>query len=197
MKKDTRYHIHITSSDKKAPRGFKLTSIILENKKVIREHNMFTRTFVGTGNIERDIEFMKNNFSKMFNNITRFKIELLNQPNYLERYSYINYREVHIKLKIQKDNFITIKNILKNNEEKLNFRLSNNPKEIKHDYITQFVNMRYFSETPHEADIKINKILNFLEGLSSKGSQNISIIEKKEELSIYDTNFDEDRWWTE
>lgn len=43
-----RYHIHITSEDKKPPRGFKLTSVILEKRKVIQEHNMFTRTFVGT-----------------------------------------------------------------------------------------------------------------------------------------------------
>lgn len=193
-RKDTRYHIHITSSDKKAPRGFKLTSIILENKKVIREHNMFTRTFVGTGNISRDIKFMKNNFSKMFNNITRFKIELLNQPNYIPEYNDINYREVHIKLKIQKDKFTLIKDILNNNEEKLNFRLSNNPKEVKNDYVTQFVNMRYFSGTSAEAGEKINTILNFLEKIDSKYA---SIIEKKEELAIYDTNFDEDKWWTE
>lgn len=193
-RKDTRYHIHITSSDKKAPRGFKLTSIILENKKVIREHNMFTRTFVGTGDISKDIEFMKNNFSKMFNNITRFKIELLNQPNYIPEYNDINYREVHIKLKIQKDKFPLIKDILKNNEEKLNFRLSNNPKEVKNDYVTQFVNMRYFSGTSAEAGEKINTILNFLEKIDSKYA---SIIEKKEELAIYDTNFDEDKWWTE
>lgn len=193
-RKDTRYHIHITSSDKKVPRGFKLTSIILENKKVIREHNMFTRTFVGTGDISKDIEFMKNNFSKMFNNITRFKIELLNQPNYIPEYNDINYREVHIKLKIQKDKFPLIKDILKNNEEKLNFRLSNNPKEVKNDYVTQFVNMRYFSGTSAEAGEKINTILNFLEKIDSKYA---SIIEKKEELAIYDTNFDEDKWWTE
>ena len=80
-KKDRRYHIHITSGDQKAPRGFKLTTIVLENKKIIGEHNMFTRTFVGTKDIQRDIEFMKSNFSKMFNDIQRFKIELLDEPH--------------------------------------------------------------------------------------------------------------------
>ena len=48
---------------------------------------MFTRTFVGTKDIQRDIEFMKSNFSKMFNDIQRFKIELLNEPHYLKEIS--------------------------------------------------------------------------------------------------------------
>lgn len=87
MKKDTRYHINITSKDIKAPKGFKLTTIKLENKKVIKEHNMFTRTFVGTKDIQRDIAFMKSHFSKMFNDIQRFKIELLDEPHYLKEIS--------------------------------------------------------------------------------------------------------------
>lgn len=88
-KNDTKYHIHITSSDSKAPRVFKLTSIILENKKVKQEHNMYTRTFVGTGDVKRDIDFMKSNFSKMFTNISRFKIELLNKSDNPKQYEEI------------------------------------------------------------------------------------------------------------
>lgn len=190
-KNDTRYHIHITSSDLKAPRGFKLTSIILENKKVKQEHNMYTRTFVGTGDVERDVDFMKRNFSKMFNNISRFKIELLNKPDYISIYNEINYREVHIKTKIKTELFDLIKYKLKQNEDVYGFRLSNNPKEVSSDYITQFVNMRYFSGTPEECTNKINNILNYLNTLD------LEIIEKKEELALYDSNFKEDKWWTE
>ena len=190
-KKDKRYHIHITSGDQKAPRGFKLTTIILENKKIIREHNMFTRTFVGTKDVQRDVEFMKSNFSKMFNDIQRFKIELLNEPYYLKEYNEINYREVHLKLKIQNDLFNETKEMLKQHEETFNFRLSNNPREVNSDFLTQFVNMRYFNGSATEADAKIQNIVDFL------NSKNIQIIEKKEEISVYDTNFDEDRWWTE
>ena len=187
-----RYHIHITSEDKKAPRGFKLTSVILEKRKVIQEHNMFTRTFVGTVDVQRDIEFMKSNFSKMFTNIQRFKIELLDEPVYLDFYNDVNYREVHIKLKIAKDSFEQTKDLLKQNEDKFEYSLSNNPKEITEDYITQFVNKRYMNIASNEASIHLKSIIDFLTTL-----YNIQIKEVKEEISIYDTNFDLDKWWTE
>ena len=187
-----RYHIHITSEDKKAPRGFKLTSVILEKRKVIQEHNMFTRTFVGTVDVQRDIEFMKSNFSKMFTNIQRFKIELLDEPVYLDFYNDVNYREVHIKLKIAKDSFEQTKDLLKQNEDKFEYSLSNNPKEITEDYITQFVNKRYMNIASNEASMHLKSIIDFLTTL-----YNIQIKEVKEEISIYDTNFDLDKWWTE
>ena len=187
-----RYHIHITSEDKKAPRGFKLTSVILEKRKVIQEHNMFTRTFVGTVDVQRDIEFMKSNFSKMFTNIQRFKIELLDEPIYLDFYNDVNYREVHIKLKIAKDSFEQTKDLLKQNEDKFEYSLSNNPKEITEDYVTQFVNKRYMNIASNEASMHLKSIIDFLTTL-----YNVQIKEIKEEISVYDTNFDLDKWWTE
>ena len=60
-----RYHIHITSEDNKAPRGFKLTSIILEKRKVIQEHNMFTRTYVGTNDVKNDIDTIVQKFNDL------------------------------------------------------------------------------------------------------------------------------------
>ena len=64
-----RYHIHITSEDVKAPKGFKLTSVILEKRKIIQKHNMFTRTYIGTDNVQNDINTIigefKNKFSKL------------------------------------------------------------------------------------------------------------------------------------
>lgn len=194
MKKEEpshRYHIHITSEDKKAPRGFKLTSVILEKKKVIEEHNMFTRTFVGTTDVQRDIEFMKSNFSKMFTNIQRFKIELLNEPKYLDFYTDINYREVHIKLNIPRNKFESVRELLKQNEDKFGYSLSNNPKEIAEDYVTQFVNKRYMNISEQEASNHLELVLKFLSELD------VSIKEIKEEISVYDTNFDLDKWWTE
>ena len=187
-----RYHIHITSEDKKAPRRFKLTSVILEKRKVIQEHNMFTRTFVGTADVQRDIEFMKSNFSKMFTNIQRFKIELLDEPIYLDFYNDVNYREVHIKLKIAKDSFEQTKDWLKQNEDKFEYSLSNNPKEITEDYVTQFVNKRYMNIASNEASMHLKSIIDFLTTL-----YNVQIKEIKEEISVYDTNFDLDKWWTE
>ena len=86
---------------------------------------MYTRTFVGTGDVKRDIDFMKSNFSKMFTNISRFKIELLNKPDYLKQYNDVNYREVHIKTKIKTELFDLIKYKLKQNENIYGFRLSN------------------------------------------------------------------------
>lgn len=191
MKKDTRYHIHITSKDIKAPKGFKLTTVKLENKKVIKEHNMFTRTFVGTGDINRDVEFMKNYFSKQFNEISRFKIELLNKSNFIKEYSDVNYREIHIKLQISNNEFKNIKDILDENHELYGFRLSNNPKEIKKEFTTQFVNMRYFEGNYDSTNKKIDNVLRFLNNI------NVNILEIKDELSVYDSNFDEDKWWTE
>lgn len=192
MKKEEphRYHIHVTSKDKKAPRGFKLTSVILEKKKVIEEHNMFTRTFVGTTDVQRDVEFMKSNFSKMFTNIQRFKIELLDEPKYIQEYTEKNYREIHIKLKIKKAEFTEVKNMLKTFEDSLGYSLSNNPKEISTDYITQFINCRFLNGTYEESEIKLDKIKQVLK------LNNVNVKEIKEELSIYDTNFTLDRWWT-
>ena len=42
----------------------------------------------------------------------------------------------------------------------------------------------------NEADKKLDKIIEFL------NLNNIPIIEIKEEISVYDTNFDLDKWWT-
>lgn len=64
-----RYHIHITSEDQKSPRGFKLTSVILEKRKIIQLHNMFTRTYVGTDDVQKDIETMKKLFALKFKNL--------------------------------------------------------------------------------------------------------------------------------
>lgn len=185
-----RYHIHITSEDIKAPRGFKLTSVILEKRKVIQEHNMFTRTYVGTNNVKKDIDTIVQKFKNKFNKIQRFKIELLNEPEYLDFYTDKNYREIHIKCKIKRNIFDNVKNGLKSFEDKLGFSLSNNPKEIATDYVTQFVNARYMNIASNEADKKLDKIIEFL------NLNNIPIIEIKEEISVYDTNFDLDKWWT-
>ena len=192
MKKEEelhRYHIHVTSEDKKAPRGFKLTSIILEKKKVIEEHNMFTRTFVGTTDVQRDVEFMKSNFLKMFTCIQRFKIELLNEPKYIDKYTEENYREIHIKLTIKKEEFLEVKNMLKIFEDSLGYSLSNNPKEIETNYISQFINCRFLNDTYEDSEIKLDKIKQMLK------LNNINIKEIKDELTIYDTNFTLDRWW--
>lgn len=43
----------------------------------------------------------------------------------------------------------------------------------------------------NDANERLNKILEFLY------NKDIKIIEKKEEISVYDTNFDLDKWWTE
>lgn len=186
-----KYHIHITSEDVKAPRGFKLTSVILEKRKMVQEHNMFTQTYVGTGDVQKDVNDMVKKFKDKFKNIQRFKIELLQEPNYLDYYTDKNYREIHIKLKIQKDLFNNVKNMLKTYENNLGYSLSNNPKEVSTDFITQFVNMRYMNTTFEEANKKIDKIKEFL--ILNK----INIIEIKEEISIFDTNFELDKWWTE
>ena len=185
-----RYHIHITSEDVKAPKGFKLTSVILEKRKIIQKHNMFTRTYIGTDNVQNDINSIIGEFKNKFSNIQRFKIELLNEPEYLDFYTDKNYREIHIKCKIQASKFYKVKSILKANEDKFGFSLSNNPKEVSEKYITQFVNIRYMNKTFDEANSSLNDIMNFL------NQDDIQIIETKEEISVYDTNFDLDKWWT-
>lgn len=185
-----RYHIHITSEDVKAPKGFKLTSVILEKRKIIQKHNMFTRTYIGTDNVQNDINSIIGEFKNKFSNIQRFKIELLNEPEYLDFYTDTNYREIHIKCKINRNIFDNVKNGLKSFEDSLGYSLSNNPKEVASDFVTQFVNVRYMNMNKNEADKKLDKIIDFLK------LNNINIIEVKEEISVYDTNFDLDKWWT-
>lgn len=186
-----RYHIHITSEDTKAPRGFKLTSVILEKRKIIQKHNMFTRTYIGTDNVKNDINAIVDEFKNKFSNIQRFKIELLDEPNYLDFYTNKNYREIHIKCRIESSKFNKVKSILKSNEDRFGFSLSNNPKEVTEKFITQFVNIRYMNKSFSDANSNFSEIMNFL------NFDDIKIIEVKEEISVYDTNFDLDKWWTE
>lgn len=185
-----RYHIHVTSEDKKAPKGWKLTSIILEKRKIIQEHNMFTRTYVGTSDVKEDVNNILHKFSKMFSGVQRFKVELLDEPEYVHFYTDINYREIHIKCKIHKDYFPLVKMNLKRSEDLYGFALSNNPKEQTLDYVTQFVNVRYKNISVQDANVKLDKILGFL-----RDNSMINVIEVKEELSVLDTNFNVDKWW--
>ena len=65
MKKQNKYNITIISEDKKVPKGFKL------------KEGKFYREFVGTTDSERDTDFIRRYFSKMFTDIQHFEITLI------------------------------------------------------------------------------------------------------------------------
>lgn len=68
MKKESnRYNIIVVSDDKSTPKGFKQIS-----------PNTYIKQFVGTNDYNRDIDFMRRYFGKMFRVVTDIKIELLN-----------------------------------------------------------------------------------------------------------------------
>ena len=182
------YHIHVTSPTK--PKGrWKKTEIFLEKGARKENHEMYTKTVLYDGFVEEAIYDIIEDYKKDFESISRFKIELLNQPDYFRQYTPEHYREVHIKTKIPKENFEFAKQMLKEDEDYLGFALSSNPKEVKDSYVTQFLNMRFLSGDFDESNIKIERVKDLLK------QNNLEIIEVKDELSVYDTNFKLDKWW--
>ena len=69
-KKQNKYNITIVSKDENTPKGFKL-------KEKTGEFSTFTRDFVGTTDSERDTDFIRRYFSKMFTDIQHFEITLI------------------------------------------------------------------------------------------------------------------------
>ena len=183
-----KYHVHITSNDSGSKKGFKITNILLEKGTIIQKERMFTQTFKGTDDIETDLANIHKLASK-FSNIIRFKIELLNNPYYFKKYTEDNYREVHIKLELPTAQFDSIKAILKANENKFGYSLSQNTNEANNEITAYFINLRYRKGTPKTADSHLAKIINFID------KNNIKIKEIKEEVSLHDSNKDYDRFW--
>ena len=65
MKKQNKYNIIVISKDEKVPKGFKL------------KEGKFYREFVGTADTERDMDFIRRYFSKMFKDIQHFEVTLI------------------------------------------------------------------------------------------------------------------------
>lgn len=188
------YHIHVTADRGETPKGWKETSIVLEKNDRIENHQMYTKTIKGAFNdINKDVNDFKERFEDLFTNITRFKVELLNQPDYVEEYTETCYREVHIKVEIDKKHFESFKSIMRNLEDEYGFSLSNNPKEITSDIVTQFVNMRFLTGGVEISNFRIALVLKLIYRFEDIGV--VEINEIKDELSVYDNNFTLDKWW--
>jgi len=183
------YHIHISTKAATNVKGWKKTQIKLEKGDIEQEDIMFTKTVKGTDSVDSDIFKFIANYGKLFN-FNRFKVEVINNPGVVDSYSNKTYREIHIKTSIPIAKFKVTKLRLQEFGEIHNFALSNNPKEINTSYITQFINMRFLSGDKQSSDIKIKNILDLLGTVG-----NCNIIEVKDEVSVFDTNFTMDKWW--
>lgn len=141
-------------------------------------------------NIDIDLGTILHTYWSTYPNNTRFKVELLNNPSFVSTYTNKIYRELHFKLRIEKERFKEVVELISKNEDHFGFALSNNPKEIGDNYITQFLNLRFLSGTYKESELKIKLIEDFIHSLAYTTYK-----EKKDELSIFDTNFTKDKWW--
>jgi hypothetical protein len=61
-----KFQIEVHTEDKQLPKGF-----------IKFEENWYYKDFVGTTDIDRDIEFIKSNILSKFQNIINYKIELI------------------------------------------------------------------------------------------------------------------------
>lgn len=186
-----KYHIHVSSIVDTIQPGWKQTNIVLEKDDKSQHDKMFTKTYTSNStSIDVDIANIICKYWNTYPSNTRFKIELLNHPNFVNSYNNKIYREVHMKLSIKKSSFYKVKEILLSKSVSLGFALSNNPKEVTNEIVTQFLNIRFLKGDYITSNINIKNIEDFI-----KTIEDVEYREKKDELSIFDTNFTLDSWW--
>lgn len=121
--------------------------------------------------------------------VVRVKLEHESLPT-LPVFGAHNYREVHIKLRIEPDQYDQTMRWLKDHAAAFGYVPSNNPNERKTQWVTQFINLRLYEGTLAQTDQHVDALVDFLT------DNDVHVAEVKRETTVFDTNLDLDHWWT-
>lgn len=120
--------------------------------------------------------------------ILRVKLEHESLPT-LNTFSAAQYREVHIKLKLDAQGYEQQLQALRELGQTHHFVPSSNPHERHEDYVAQFINLRIYEGDLARADAHVAQLQ------AALIAQRFDIIQTKAETTIFDTNLALDRWW--
>lgn len=120
--------------------------------------------------------------------VMRIKLEHEGMPT-LPNFNKENYREVHVKMQIPKEEYDEKMKVLKESSTRFGYVPSRNPSAREEDVVHQFINLRYYEGTLGSVDAKVASLSDFLK------NNGIEVEEIKKETTVFDTNHDLDKWW--
>lgn len=154
---------------------------------------MITKHFLTDGKdavykIIDDLDSLSKEATKEGFEVVRVKLEHESLPT-ISRFDSNNYREIHIKLRVRKDEYDWTMDFLKMYSKMYGYVPSKNPASDKGEFLSQFVNVRYYDGTLSDTDDKVTKLVRFLT------ENGILVEEVKSETAVFDTNLSLDSWW--
>ncbi|MEL6180985.1 MAG: hypothetical protein AAFS10_18635, partial [Myxococcota bacterium] len=107
----------------------------------------------------------------------------------LAHFTGANYREAHLKLHIEPEDYEATMDWLRAQAPRLGYVPSRNPLAVTRGRVVQFVNMRLYTGSLEDTDRRIDAVA---EALRTHG---IKVGEIKRETTVADSNLELDRWW--
>lgn len=202
---DGKFHSHITvhvSGDDEIERlrmfcrerRVKLTVIDLENFRGRAQRDVMTTQHYrveGSGAVREIIESLRELTRELGEEgfeVVRVKLEHESLPT-LPVFDGSNYREIHVKLRVDPARFDEELAWLREVSGRWGFVPSSNPRAIHGDHIVQFVNLRLYEGTLEETEAVVADLV------SALVARGLDVAEVKQETAVFDTNLDLDRWW--